>query len=269
MPAEPLLIVGGGLAGSLLAREATARGLECRVFDRGEEEAASPAADNLFCREWASAVGGEGRYTLGEELLGRHFTPRRLLFEGVGGREKTLLWIPPSETRWDRTERRAVTALTSRGLVLDNVEEVAGAVVVAAGAWSSELIPDVRVRVGKGHGIFYAGEPVSNRWALWAPYRQSYLYRWADGETRFSDGTSVANYGPEHLERGLRHAGELGAAGAPLRVLYGRRPFFVKGPPPGTPRRVRDGLWLLTGGARSGLAGYAAGAAELLGEILR
>src|SRR5438132_11422446 len=47
-----LLVVGGGLFGSMAARFARSRGVDTLVFDPGLEGAASPAAAGLFKPEW-------------------------------------------------------------------------------------------------------------------------------------------------------------------------------------------------------------------------
>jgi glycine/D-amino acid oxidase-like deaminating enzyme len=48
-----LLVVGGGLFGSLAAAYARRRGIEALVFDPALDGAASPAAAGLFAEKWA------------------------------------------------------------------------------------------------------------------------------------------------------------------------------------------------------------------------
>src|SRR5579884_280362 len=90
-----LLVVGGGLFGSLAAACARSQGIEVRVFDPGLPGAASPAAAGLFKEGW---IGKKFRayYDIAVPLLDRLFGLRQVTLAQDDGRVEQLFCVPPT-----------------------------------------------------------------------------------------------------------------------------------------------------------------------------
>src|SRR6185437_1277589 len=99
-----LLVVGGGLFGSLAAAYARSRGIEAIVFDAGIDGAASPAAAGLFKEEWASKKTSE-HYRRAVPLLDRLLGIRQVSLRHDDGHDEPFLFVPPRLILEARPER--------------------------------------------------------------------------------------------------------------------------------------------------------------------
>src|SRR5262249_50290762 len=84
-----LLVVGGGLFGSLAAAYARSRGIEAVVFDAAREGAASPAAAGLFQESWAGKRLRE-HYLAAMPVLDCLYGIRHVLLAHEDGRHETF-----------------------------------------------------------------------------------------------------------------------------------------------------------------------------------
>lgn len=137
-------------------------------------------------------------------------------------------------------------------------------VIVAAGAWTSHLIPSVKV-VGKvGVSVRLDQPPADNRIDPWAPYKQLVRFA-AEGFAWAGDGTAILdkNWTPDRLQQSANRIFKFAGLG---EVREGIRPY-VDTPDPAALEEVLPGLWSLTGGGKNGTAAAGWAAAQLVERL--
>ncbi len=257
-----LLIVGGGLFGSLAAAYAKTKGVEVLLFDAGLPGAASPAAAGLFKEAW---VGHKLRdhYHAAIPLLDRLFGLRQISLTHDDGERETFQFVPPSAILESSPIRAQVTAVGD-GFIVAEARRLEGCVYVAAGVWCEQFFPGLGVYGKTGSAFLFAGEH-SGRIRPIARGRQALSFVRDPGGTYFSDGTAELIYTEHHEQESLMRAESLGLR-APLRQLRGIRPYAPGGP---LFRRVGDRLWVATGGRKLGTLLGASFARRLVEDELR
>ncbi len=254
-----LLIVGGGLFGSLAAAYARREGREVVVFDPGLPGAASPAAAGLFCAAW---VGRKhvALYADAVHVLEALFPIRDIVFERTEGCPETIRFVPPAAILEPAPIRETVTEVGDGWLATESGRQE-GFVYVAAGIWSRRFAPDLDI-VGKAGAAFqFAGESAAR---LYNDERRTALaFVREAGSTYFNDGTAEIDYGAEHENRSLDRARAMGLS-EPIERLWGIRPYTRGGP---VFRRLGQRTWLATGGRKLGTLFGAVFARRLLQEI--
>jgi glycine/D-amino acid oxidase-like deaminating enzyme len=258
-----LLIVGGGLFGSMAAAYARGQGLEAVVFDPGLDGAASPAAAGLFKEEWAGKKLRE-HYHRALPLLDRLYGLRHVTLTHDDGRKESLLFVPPTVILEPNPVRRRVTAVGDGWLEADG-ERFEGWVYVAAGVWCDEFLPDLGVYGKAGASFLFPGER-DGRMRVLGPSRQALAFVRDPGSTYFSDGTAERDYAPEHEWQTLTRAADMDLKGEPIARFWGRRPYVPGGP---VFRCIGSRTWLATGGRKMGTFVGASFARRLVEEELR
>ena len=151
-----LLVVGGGLFGSMAAAWARARGVEAVVFDAGHPGAASPAAAGLFAERWAGRKLAE-HHVRALPLLERLYGIRNVTFTNDDGRPDPLLFVPPSIILEPEPVRQRVSVVGD-GWLEAGGQRYEGWVYVAAGAWSDDLVPGPGVYGKEGAAFVFSRE---------------------------------------------------------------------------------------------------------------
>lgn len=256
-----LLVVGGGLFGSLAAAWARRHGIEARVFDAGIDGAASPAAAGLFTSAWIGHKFQE-HYRQALPLLEQLAEVRCIALTHDDGRREQLLCVPPAAILERDPVRQRVTVVGDGWLEADSVH-YNGWVYIAAGVWCDALVPGLGVYGKAGAALIYRGERPGRMHAL-APGRQAVAFVRDPGQTYFSDGTAERDYTAEHDRQTREHAAALGLTGQPLDRCWGRRPYVPGGP---VFRRLAPRTWLATGGRKLGTILGAAFARRLVEEL--
>ena len=257
-----LLVVGGGLFGSLAAAHARRLGREVVVFDPGLPGAASPAAAGLFSPAWVGRKHA-AIYAEAVGVLEALFPIRDVVFERSDGGQETIRFIPPALILERAPVRETVTAIGDGWLATESGRQE-GLVYVAAGVWSSRFAPDLDI-IGKAGAAFrFAGETAarislgerSGRHSALAFVREA-------GAAYFNDGTAEVDFGPENERRTLDRAGAMSLTD-PIERLWGIRPYTRGGP---VFRRLGARTWLATGGRKLGTLFGAVFARRLLEEM--
>lgn len=265
-----LLIVGGGLAGSMLATLAEKRGIESLIIDNGEDWAASRASAMLTVPSWLASHKETG--LRGFELLAEHWPLKSLVFQGG----KTGYHLHMDDVLCRQPMRDKVQLVSDGFVSTEQHGSFSGTVVVAAGSWSGQLIQGLKVDALAGHSLVFKGTwPDAPVLKMWAPYRHLKIYQWQPrlspyhpGLIWFGDSLAVKpeNYKPEEMElASLGRARGAGLVGSHT-ILRGLRPV-VKGYPSGMVERISDKLWVLTGGGKMGMTLYPALAERLLNQL--
>ncbi len=257
-----LLVVGGGLFGSLAATYARSKGVEVRVFDPGLAGAASPAAAGLFKESWVGAKFRE-HYTAALPLLDKLFGVRQVTLRHDDGTAETFQFVPPTAILDPTPIRERVTSIGD-GWLEANGRRYEGWVYVAAGVWCEQFVPGLGVYAKAGSAFLFAGERGGHIQPI-ARGRQALAFVRDAGTTYFSDGTAEREYTPEHDQLTLDRAAALGLK-APVRRMFGYRPYTPGGP---VFRKLGDRTWLATGGRNMGTLLAASFARRLIEEELR
>jgi D-amino-acid dehydrogenase len=184
--------------------------------------------------------------------------------------EVTAAFVSDEAARVDgrQLERALLAGATARGLEIEHrriarLEDLpdADAVIVAGGAWSPELVPELDVQPQRGQILHLAiDDPSCARWPVVTPLAHHYLLAFADrvvvGATR-EDGVGFA---PVLTAAGqqavLKDALTVapGLADAPvLEWRVGLRPVAARGYPYLGAMPGRDGLLVATGHGATGL----------------
>ncbi len=241
-----LLVVGGGLFGSLAAAYARSRGLEARVFDPGLSGAASPAAAGLVQEAWAGRKLKE-HFHHALPLLDQLYGIRQISLTTDNGSKEDFLFVPPSAILEPAPIRRRVTAVGD-GWLEAGGQRYEGWVYVAAGIWCEEFLPGLGVYGKAGAAFIFPGEREGRIRPL-ARSRQALAFVRDPGTTYFSDGTAERDYTAEQDQRTLVRAAALGLTEPPLARLFGQRPYTPGGP---VFRQLGQRTWLATGGRKLG-----------------
>lgn len=258
-----LLIVGGGLFGSLAATYARTKGFAATVFDPGLTGAASPAASGLFKEAW---IGQKQRahFEQGLPLLDRLYGLRSVALTNEEGQIESFLCVPPTSILEIAPVRQSVTAIGDGWLEAAGVRHE-GFVYIAAGVWSDRFLPSLKIFGKAGTSFTFTGEQ-PGRIRNIAYGRQAIAFVRDAGATHFSDGTAELDYRDEHDRQSLGRAAALGLSETPIARHWGRRPYT-----PGGPLFVALGqrTWLATGGRKLGTIIGAAFARRLVEVELR
>ena len=254
----PLLIVGGGLFGSLAATYARRHGIETRVFDTGLPGAASAAAAGLFCEAWAGRKFA-AHYRDAMAVLTTLYPIREVILRRADGRAETLGCVPPRLILEPKPIRESVTAVGD-GWLEANGQRHEGPVYIAAGIWATHFAPDLEI-VGKaGAAFLFPGESPPRTMAF-DKGRQALAFPRDAGFTYFNDGTAEREYRDEHDHASLERAAAMGTTDAPTERLWGVRPYTSGGP---IFRQLGQRTWLATGGRKLGTILGAAFARRLI-----
>jgi glycine/D-amino acid oxidase-like deaminating enzyme len=258
-----LLIVGGGLYGSLAAAYARRKGIEAIVFDAGLPGAASPAAAGLFTERWAGKRFLQ-HYHQAIPVLERLCGIRSVSLSRDDGGKEALLFVPPRAIL-DPAPRRERVTVVGDGWLEAGDHRHEGWVYVAAGVWCGQFLFGLQV-YGKGGAAFvFVGEQEA-RMRMITRSRQAIAFVRDPGTTHFTDGTAERDYTESHDEQTLGHAASMGLTGPYLRRLWGYRPYTPGGP---VFLRTASRTWVATGGRKMGTVLGAAFAKRLVEEELR
>ncbi len=256
-----LLVVGGGLFGSLAAAHARMKGIEALVFDAGLDGAASPAAAGLFKEEWAGRQLAE-HYHRALPVLERLYDIGHVTLSHDNGRPEVFLFVPLGQILEAAPVRTQVTAVGD-GWLEAGGRRYEGWVYVAAGVWSDRFLPTLSIRARAGAAFLFPGER-AGRIRPVARGRQAIAFVRDPGTTYFSDGTAEPEYTEDHDRATRARAAALGLTEEPVRRLWGRRPYTPGGP---FFQQLGTRTWLGTGGRKLGILLGASCACRLVEEL--
>jgi glycine/D-amino acid oxidase-like deaminating enzyme len=258
-----LLVVGGGLFGSLAAAYARSKGIEATVFDPGLSGAASPAAAGLFKESWAGKKLGE-HYRQAVLMLDKLYGIRHVSLRHDDGTLETFLFVPPTAILEPNPIRQEVASVGD-GWLEAGGQRYEGWVYVAAGIWCEQFLPGLGVYGKAGAAYVFEGEREGRIREL-TRSRQAIAFVREPGTTHFTDGTAEREYTGEHDRLTVERAAALGLTGPPMKRYWGHRPYTPAGP---VFRRIRARTWLATGGRKMGTIVGASFARRLVeGELV-
>lgn len=274
---KAVYVVGGGVFGQVIAAKLRTEGHQVTVFDRREKEAGSPPSGGHLKPSWLTAIPSK-ELTKSLETLDSLYGIQKLDCEfGLPPLTKhmELLRVDIGQVLSGTTHDANVTAVGDGWLdaeigtgISSSVLRYQGTIIVAAGIWCTELLPQFKYHLTGKKGIswvFHGGEPVSNLIRPWAPYKQIVRTYHGPGKTWIGDGSAIIpkNW-DEQRERNIfdRVIDYAPPNNTELVKQRGIRPYMTNGC-----QQVASRLWLATGGAKSGMA-LAGCYANKLAEVL-
>jgi glycine/D-amino acid oxidase-like deaminating enzyme len=258
----PLLVIGAGLFGSQAAAYARSKGIDVLVFDPGLVAAASPAAAGLFKEGWVGKKLKE-HYRRAIPILDRLYGIRQVLLTHDDGSIETFLFVPPTVILEPAPIRELVTAVGD-GWLEAGKRRYEGFVYIAAGVWSGQFLPGLKVAGKAGSAFLFQGQR-EGRISILASNRQAIAFVRDPGSTYFSDGTAEPDYTLDHDRQTLERAATLRLTDPPLQRLHGIRPYTPGGP---LFQKIGQRTWLATGGRKMGTLLGASFARQLVEEEL-
>lgn len=265
-----VIIVGGGLFGSIAAAALRDAGMDVCLIDDGRPRSGSRAAGCLMKPSWLTKMGSlnvDKSFQLLDRLYGLRTVHLNVL--KVGSLSVAAEWINPDVAlSSDRMVAHVAKVSTfpggNRVRFRDMTAIDAKTVIVACGAWTRELIHGAPV-VGKaGVSLRLYRDPPDNRIHVWAPYKQ--LVRFSQDDFRWAgDGTAILSKN-WNLEREAQVIDRIGFWAGFGKATTGIRPF-AETKDPAALEEVAPGLWSLTGGGKNGTAAAGWAAAQLLERL--
>lgn len=257
-----VIIVGGGLFGSIAGAALRDAGMDVLIIDDGRPRSGSRAAGCLMKPSWLQKMGKDN-VERSFRLLDRLYGLRTVSLK-AGPVSVNAEWINPDVVMGGDRLNASVGAVEPNFVHLENLTSLqAKTIIVACGAWTRQLIRGVPV-VGKvGLSLRLFKEVEDNRISVWAPYKQ--LVRFScDGFHWAGDGTAILekNWDGLREEQSTKRISDFaGQGGGEVRI--GVRPFAQTSDPAAL-EEVAPGLWSLTGGGKNGTAAAGWAAAKLL-----
>lgn len=268
-----VIIVGGGLFGSILAVALMDQGRDVIVIDDQREAAGSLAAGCVMRPSWLTSLAEQHGPAMA--LLARLFGSfRELPFDVVlGPATQTVLchWVDPGEVmtgRWHSAPSRAL-AIDGHTVTYDEggctLRATAPLIIVAAGIWTAELLPELRGLVTAKWGVSFRHREkrlARNFIRPWAPFKQVVGLNWnspTPSGVWVGDGRALNHWTDADTEASrARCALQVNLwPGATLDATVGARPYAKTGGAPALLQEVRPGVWAATGGAKNGTAAAA------------
>lgn len=188
-------IVGGGLAGSFVAKELDNRGVPHRVFDCDDPHGASRWSENLYVETW---LKGNPHIRSSLEWLYDNY-PARLIQLWTGKTNTPAHHIPVNETMHSKPIRKLVTEVLEDGLLCGS-DFYAGKTVICAGARCNQLMDPLwkgcpTVSSIAGHVLLFEGTTANRALGAWMrayrPYKHEKVMPWWDGRVRYADSLTV------------------------------------------------------------------------------
>ena len=279
MRIHDVIVIGAGLFGQTIAKTLRHQGRTVMVVDAQLPGSGSRPAACIMKPSWYESLGTD-IHTPGLDLLDEVYGLKSITFEQYPtARAKSQLpkqvrahWVNPQDILRGGPVKHAEAAEVAPNLVVltDQTRLSARLVVVAAGVWVEELLPQFPQQSLKGISFFWPKTPTTqpNFIHPYAPYRQFMTFG-MNGGIWAGDGTAILqkNWTDKRelrsYQRAMHYVGNRTKRGEnyPCKWMTGLRPYASKiHKRPCIVGEVSPGLWVATGGAKNGtvLAGYAA-----------
>lgn len=254
------VVVGNGIFGATIAKALTSAGRGVVVIDDMRPYRATLPSGGLMKPSWFSSLGKEV-YDPSLELLDQVHGIEERQFTIPAGKRVKVLRVDSSRAcrSHNHLVHDTVTDFdfspgNSGGHVLtrSGVRYVTPLIVVATGAWASQLLP-CPVQVKRGVSFQVECEPgsVVARIRPWAPYKQLVWFESSPGSAWVGDGSALKpeSWTEERYFKTVRRCVQPWARG--VVENWGDRPY-VKGAKPCLLEERHPGLWLATGGSKNG-----------------
>lgn len=273
-----VVIVGGGLFGSIIGRYLEKQGRHVTIFDDGKERAGSKPAACLMKPSWLSKMSKVQQAQSMSVLDGCYGVHE---IEAYAGLRTTVFWVPPAAifrpSQPDRVVKQRVTgvhgdhnsapwfSVAKKGS--DHHESHrAKLIVVATGVWGLRGVEVPGLTTQAGVAFTWPCDPDRESRVtikLWAPYKQIVaLPNRYPGEMWCSDGTAVqpVSLDQKRITDARRRCQNLVGIHEDPTEIVGYRPYIRGLSAPCYLEQPLPNIWVANAGAKNGTAaaGWAA-----------
>ncbi len=265
------IVIGCGIIGATVALALRKQGREVTIYDEGKEKAGTIPSGGHLKPSWFGDMP-KSEYEPAMELLDDIWGLKEEEFKIVLTGLKTTVYRVDTDvvvaTPRISLGVQDISHLDNYPLLKfkDGTEERCRLLIVAAGVWCSELLPEIKIVGKQGVSFRYQGRIKEAFINPWAPYKQIVAHQQSQSEIWVGDGSAIlaSNWTEERTsqcETRCRKAMGTGVASKPSRTLLGLRPYCETGKDPCLLKRVSKRCWVATGAGKSGTigAGWAAG----------
>ncbi len=281
------VVIGGGIFGKVISRALARRGHDVQLIDNHNTLRGSDPAACLMKPSWLSKLGKELEPSL--LLLDELYGIKNLLFK-MGPAYTTVHWVDPDYILYPSVD---TGVHHSNGTVEHGVDRHADGytvfwrdqdeweeresrcknVVVAAGIWSSTLVPQLKGKLDGRWGVSVRvpGQIDPNIILPWAPFKQLVAFNINDDEVWVGDGSAWKDHPTDEriaasVNRSLSIFADKPAEGE-FKTYIGVRPYAKTGGDPCLLQEIGPDYWVATAGAKNGTAAAAWAARRLIERL--
>lgn len=274
-----VIIVGAGIVGSTIAEALRAQGMDVLLLDSKEQFSGTPPSGGHLKPSWFGDMPKkdyEPAMALLDEVWGLYETDFAVTALGKNLKSATVWRVDTDQVVQTSKTFGKVTSIKYQGSPSVDYETLKGAIktqdarwlVVAAGVWCAELLPDFfppgSLQKKKGVSFRFQGHLDRPFIKPWAPYKQVVAHQQSRDRIWVGDGSAILerNWDDKRTRKCLgRCRSALGTTDKPKEVLHGLRPYMKTGRYPCFFGQISPRSFVVTGAGKSGTiaAGWAAG----------
>lgn len=265
MAKHEIVVVGNGLFGSIAATFARLEGHQVTVVSDERAYSASKASGCVLAPTWLNSMSKESVNDAMAVLRALYTVIPVEFFSNVFNKTFKASRINPKSILVKPDVAGVVTAVGNGFVNVRDSEggadrKLRGKVLLATGAWTPDLVPDMPKMKGLwGAALRIPGQLEEPRISVYAPYRQAVAFNIDAKTVWMGDGTALIGKtwdsdGDTRVARTIGRANELfnlEASASNTRVIIGVRPY-VEGHKAGYYARLHTNTWVSTGGAKNG-----------------
>lgn len=264
-----VIVIGCGIVGATVAKVLTKQGRNVLVLDDGRPMSGTAPSGGHLKPSWFGGMKKE-QSEPAMELLSETWGMTEEEFTVLPDGSKTTVYRVDTDqvVKYPRmkTTVTGIKFLNNYPIVqFTEAEERTKLLIVAAGAWCGELLPEISVQARQGVSFRLKGKLQQPIIQQWAPYKQIVAHQQAADEIWVGDGSALlpANWTEERTRQCLgrcREALHLGSL-QPTKTLIGWRPYCKTEADPCLLRKLFPRVWVATGAGKMGTiaAGWVAG----------
>lgn len=256
-----VIVVGAGIIGTTVSTAFRLNGAEVLTLDDGRPNAGTPPSGGHLKPSWFRDMP-KSEYEPAMEMLERCWGLKAEEFQVWPTSLTTIVYrVDTDQVAQSPKETATVIAIEHVGnyplvRLAGGREERCRLLVVAAGAWCFELLPEIKTVPKQGVSFRVRGRLEQPFIRPWAPYKQIVAHEQAERKIWIGDGSAVlpSNWDEERTAACLRRCFNALDGGELLESRFGWRPYANperKGEPC-LLRRLGPRCWVATGAGKSG-----------------
>lgn len=263
---QDCIVIGAGIIGATVAKALRGKGRDVLLLDDGRPMSGTKPSGGHLKPSWFSGMK-KTEYEPAMQLLDETWG---LIIEEFVVRPTnittTVYRVDTDEVLAIEKMQAVVTAIGMLNdypaVIFDGYEERCKLLVVAAGAWCSELVQGVEITPKQGVSFRFKGVLEGPFIKPWSPYKQVVAHQQSASEIWVGDGSAILpkNWDEQRTTQ-CRERCQATLNGAKyMTQTVGVRPYCATGNDPCLLQRLGKRAWLATGAGKSGTigAGWAA-----------
>lgn len=257
------IVVGCGIIGSTLSEVLTTQGLNVLTLDCKEKLSGTKPSGGHLKPSWFGGLKKDV-YEPAMETLDSVWGLKEEKFMEYPKQVLTTVWRVDTDivTSYPSTYGKVthitqqeqypiVTYLDSNG---KHIEERGRLLVVCAGYWTQELIPELKMSGKMGVSFRVKGNLSTGFLQPWAPYKQIVAHQQGENEIWVGDGSAIIpkNWSTDKVTQSRDRCLDRLQMSQVLKTYEGIRPYGKTGTDPCLMKKVGPSTWVITGSGKSG-----------------